>query len=272
MFRLTSCHEGLGARCPANDAKHGYASSGVFSYDSSPPHDSNEVIDELSTLLTSGRMSATNRRIVREAYSHTYATSNDRSYALQIAQQLILVSAEFHSTGLAKNSPRKREVASVVGKKTCNQYKAVVHLILKGGMDSYNLLVPHSQCQTESQGNYGVAMFSGVMVYTIILLLFLCTVSYEQYKNVRGSVAVDHSSLLKINADGSSQPCKIFGVHPNMPFLKDLYDQKDASFIAGVGVLSEPVDKANYLSRTKSTLFSHEDSRSFMLNCIFHTF
>ncbi len=151
---MTSCNDGLGARCPSNDAKHGLKSSGYFSYDSPSPHDSNEVIDELCTLLTAGRMSVTNRRIVRDAYSHTYTTSNDRAYALQIAQQLILVSAEFHSTSLTKNLPIKRELDSFVGKKTCNKYKAVVHLILQGGVDSYNLLVPHSQCQ--APGNYRV--------------------------------------------------------------------------------------------------------------------
>ncbi len=82
---------------------------------------------------------------------------------------------------------------------------------------------------------------------------------------MRGSVAVDQSALLAINAAGSSQPCNIFGVHPNMPILKKLYDNNDASFIAGIGVLSEPVDKMNYLSRTKTTLFAHDASRYLML-------
>ena len=54
-----------------------------------------------------------------------------------------------------------------------------------------------------------------------------------------------------------------------MPFLKELYDNKDASFIAGIGVLTRPVNRYNYLAKTKTTLFDHIDSEYFVLAVIF---
>ena len=136
---LTACHFGLGQnRCSV--------SSGGLRYTpkSSVRDNAEGVVDELSTLLTSGRMSNRNRQVVVDALSNAYANTNNPRKALLVAQQLIVSSSEFHTTSLPKNSHKERETTNTfTSTKSCKRYKAVVHLVLEGGMDSYNLLGKH---------------------------------------------------------------------------------------------------------------------------------
>ena len=94
-------------------------------------------------MLTSGRMSNKNRDIITKAYS----SSSD---SIRVAEQLFISAPEFHSTGLVRSNGINRQIEPVTG--TCKSYKAVVHIMLKGGCDSYNMLVPHSQCQAAGKG------------------------------------------------------------------------------------------------------------------------
>jgi len=177
-----------------------------------------------------------NQELIQRAYLSIMSTNQNQAAALRVAQQLIFSSAEFHTNGIPRNTNIRKDTSSTFAKKSCIQnYKAVVHLQLQGGLDSYNLLVPHSGCS-------GLA-------------------SYEQYAQVRGAMGLPKTSLLQIDASSSSQPCDKFGIHPSMPFLKKLYDEKDASFIAGIGVLSTPVTKNDYNEKTRTTLFAHNTMR-----------
>ena len=91
---------------------------------------------------------------------------------------------------------------------------------------------------------------------------FNCLVlGYGHYKTVRGAAGMDLSKLLPINAVGSSQPCDTYGIHHKMPVLKELYDSGEASFIAGVGVMTELITKDNYISKTATQLFAHDESK-----------
>jgi uncharacterized protein (DUF1501 family) len=95
---------------------------------------------------------------------------------------------------------------------------------------------------------------------------------YDEYKNVRGPIALEKEDLLSIDAGSSNQICSSFGIHPKLPVLKKLYDEKEAIFLAGIGVLSEPVDKTNYESKTKTQLFAHNTGqfvRIFMIVTFF---
>ncbi len=74
-------------------------------------------------------------------------------------------------------------------------------------------------------------------------------------------MALEKNSLQQIDAASSSQPCNVFGIHPRLPFLKELYDEKDVSFVAGIGVLSKPVTKNNFNRETETRLFSHNSSK-----------
>ena len=84
---------------------------------------------------------------------------------------------------------------------------------------------------------------------------------FHEYKMARGTVALSKEELLLIDAETSNQVCDVFGIHPSLPVVQELYGQGDALFVAGVGVLSEPVTKENYVSKTKTQLFAHNTSK-----------
>jgi len=231
-FRLTSCYGGLGGRWCFNKYMEEGAydlSGGYLAYTPVSGSSPDEIVDDLCGLLTSGRMGNSNRKIIKDAYSGALNTGTDDS-ALRVALQLVVSSPEYHTTGTVSNGRTKRSLESGQTK-TCKKYKAVVHLMLEGGMDSYNLLVPHSGCSGKA--------------------------SYNDYATARGSVKLELNSLLPIDASSSPQPCEMYGLHPQMSVLQTLYNDKDASFIAGIGVLSKPVTKSDYLTKTVTTLFDH---------------
>ena len=117
--------------------------------------DEDNVIDELSTLLTSGRVIGTNQELNQRAYLSIMSTNQNQAAALRVAQQLIFSSAEFHTNGIPRNTNIRKDTSSTFAKKSCIQnYKAVVHLKLQGGLDSYNLLVPHSGCSGLGKKKY----------------------------------------------------------------------------------------------------------------------
>lgn len=103
-----------------------------------------QIVDGLATLLTSGRMNVANRQIIRDSY---FSEKNNakKSKALIVAQQLAIASPEFHVTGKSDTIGTARKVLPA-RVKTCKKHKALVHIFLKGGCDSFNLLVPHSEC------------------------------------------------------------------------------------------------------------------------------
>ena len=80
---------------------------------------------------------------------------------------------------------------------------------------------------------------------------------YDEYKNERGPIALEKEDLLPINAETSDQICSSFGIHPSLPVLQKLYDEKEAAFLAGIGILSAPVNILNYMEKTKTILFAH---------------
>jgi hypothetical protein len=140
------------------------------------------------------------------------------------------ITPEFNITNFAKSiftadKKKTRELNSSRG------YKALVFVFLAGGMDSYNLLVPHSLCSGENL--------------------------YDQYASIRQSAALPKSQLLEINVPswGPRQPCSKFGVINKMPFLKSLYDSQEASFLTNIGTLVEPLNSNDYLD-SLPTIFS----------------
>ncbi|MGF1528053.1 MAG: DUF1501 domain-containing protein [Candidatus Competibacterales bacterium] len=87
-------------------------------------------------------------------------------------------------------------------------YKAMVCLLLAGGNDSYNMVVP------------------------------LESVEYDAYSATRTDLALARESLLPI-VDGAT--AKTYGLHPSMPEMQALYDQGKVAMVANVGTLVEPV-------------------------------
>jgi len=108
--------------------------------------------------------------------------------------------------------------------------KAIVYLMLAGGADSWNMIIPYDQCEGGKD-------------------------LYQDYSNYRTNIAVPKADLLPINA--SNQVCERFGLHPNLSNLKSMYsDDGDVAFIANMGMLVEPLTKEEYNSKSKSVPFS----------------
>lgn len=115
-----------------------------------------------------------------------------------------------------------------------NDYKAMVCILLAGGADTFNVLVP-----TE-------------------------TSEYADYLATRGSLALDINAspaeLVDLNYNNAG---RTFAVHSGLSDLKDLFDDGDLSFLSNVGSLIEPIaNKSEYESGMKNIplgLFSHSD-------------
>ncbi len=121
-----------------------------------------------------------------------------------------------------------------------DDYKAIVCILLAGGNDSYNMLVPYD---TNSHDEYVIAR-SGL------------------YDAAGGSgLAIPRSELagtiLNTNIGG-----KQWAVHPSMTGVQSLYDSGRAAFLTNVGTLVKPTTRAQYENDVNNNplgLFSHAD-------------
>lgn len=114
-------------------------------------------------------------------------------------------------------------------------YKALVAILLAGGNDSFNMLVP------------GPNPPSG-------------RASHSDYISARTSMALPLGDLLALGSDGAHM------VHKSMPGTKSLFDGGDLGFVANAGPLVRPLRRAdgttiNPLTKanTPRGLFSHID-------------
>ena len=99
----------------------------------------NAVVDRLATLLTAGRLEAKSREIIVHAFNEA-GSAND---GLRLAQELILTSAEYHTTSITKTTTQLRNEFNFPPS-TGKSYRAVIYLMLSGGCDSFNLITPHT--------------------------------------------------------------------------------------------------------------------------------
>lgn len=109
-------------------------------------------------------------------------------------------------------------------------YKALVCILLSGGNDSFNMLVPKDND------------------------------SYNDYAAARTNLAIDQTTLLGINPTNISGG-KEFGLHPSMPKIKQLFETEKLSFIANIGALVRPTNMSDYLATQDLPvgLYSHSD-------------
>ena len=79
---------------------------------------------------------------------------------------------------------------------------------------------------------------------------------FDEYTKVRGDIALAKGTLHTITTAG--QICTTFGLHPNLPFIKSLYESNDLAFIANMGVLQTPLTKEDWRQKsTETALFAH---------------
>jgi uncharacterized protein (DUF1501 family) len=114
---------------------------------------------------------------------------------------------------------------------TAPDYKALVCLFLFGGNDACNMIVPRGA-------------------------------DYPSYASGRGGLALPDTSILPISpltGDG-----RAWGLHPSLPELQSLFDQRRLAIVANVGTLVAPVTRADYLAGRAALppqLFSHSDQQ-----------
>jgi len=184
-----------------------------------------DAIAELDLVLTSKRLSPATRAFMEEQYQKELA-ANGADAALKHALKMFIASAEFQVTNANILTPIVRQAAAGAAAGAGRKYKAVIVVFQGGGADSFNLVVPHSGCAAGK-------------------------VNYNEYKSVRTNAAIDQGTLQQIRVAG--QPCSTFGVHPELPTLKTLYDANDAAFVANIGGLVEPLTKDEYRGRSAVT-------------------
>ncbi len=113
-----------------------------------------------------------------------------------------------------------------------NDYKALVCVLLSGGNDSFNMLVPRGDAE------------------------------YAQYATVRTNQALPQNELLAINPNTSDG--KQYGLHPSMSKMQTMFNDGDAAFISNIGTLVEPISKLQYEQGTAPMplgLYSHSDQQ-----------
>jgi uncharacterized protein (DUF1501 family) len=111
-------------------------------------------------------------------------------------------------------------------------YKALVMIMLNGGNDSFNMVIP--------KGN----------------------TEYNEYATTRSNLAIAQADLLSINpntTDGRS-----FGLNPSMPNAQQLFETNKLAFLSNVGTLVAPTTKEQYINGSVEKplgLYSHLDQR-----------
>lgn len=197
-----------------------------------PANSSNGTLSQLDLLLTGGRLSRASMDIVSQAYM---AAAD--GLRVQAAQRAIVLTPEFNTLGSPlPDNARPAQVPSATATATpaaaARPYKAVVHLFLAGGADTWNLVVP-IKCGLQ-----------------------------DEYLSVRKQVALSPASVLEVRTPG--QPCSSFGVHGALGFVKELYNNGSAAFVSNIGSLVQPLTKLQFnLGRTSMCrgLFSHLDQQ-----------
>ena len=237
-YGLCSCAGGVGGSrgCNRWDNELKYRTDGYLTWTPSAD-DAIATVEQLNLLLAAGRLNPSSTAVIVSAYNDTLVSGGTRERALQVAQEMVVASSEFGTYGDNAQRPKPRMPMAEVPPQN-RPYKALVFLYLSGGADTWNLLVPHSGCRNAS-GPHDL---------------------YSEYAATRTVAALGQSTLLQIDARSSNQSCDTFGLHPNFPFLKTLYDRGEAAFHANVAALVEPVTKAGITAKTARlplSLYAH---------------
>lgn len=110
-------------------------------------------------------------------------------------------------------------------------YKALVCVLLAGGCDTFNMIVPHTQEE------------------------------YDNYATTRTSLALGRNSLREftpLNAGG-----KTYGFHNSMYRMQELFNSGDLAVVSNVGTLIEPITDADDFRNNRQKrplgLYSHSD-------------
>lgn len=203
-YGFTSCFGGLagavGTYCDdymvsGNDER----CRGTLRFAPSDSDSTDSITTELATLLTAGRLPIESREIINQAMK----AEPNLTVAIMKAQQLMVLTPEFHSTGISSVSGLARsQPEPTVSSSNSTSYKVFVYVLLEGGLDSYNVLVPHTCSQRNGND------------MTVL----------DQYNSERSSLAFTDSERSRI-IDASGQPCSQFAIHQDLEIVERLYKE-----------------------------------------------
>ena len=154
---LTSCERGFGYWKHPNNGRQcrtpNLNADGELSHVSAAGATAEQVIDELSMLLTAGRLNTTLRQYFLQEYNAEVAAKTPVD-AMKLALKMFLSAAEFHmsNANILSDSLRQSQQSAIVSKN--RPFKAIVVVFLGGGFDSFNLVVPHSNCGRDYYEEY----------------------------------------------------------------------------------------------------------------------
>ena len=122
--------------------------------------------------------------------------------------------------------------AEAAGVNGFSDYKALVCVFLFGGNDSWSMVVPRSDAD------------------------------YNAYAQSRQNLAIAKDQLLPVNAMNGNGV--LYGLHPSMQGVADLFESGRCAVVANVGPLIQPTTKAQYQAGSVALppqLFSHNDQQ-----------
>lgn len=127
-----------------------------------------------------------------------------------------------------------------------SDYKAIVCILLSGGLDSYNLLIPAGTGGADN--------------------------GFNEYLGLRTDLAVQNAGSLQhftnplhVGVRGKSSAYQAFGAHPGMPEVSQLFNSGKLAFMANIGTLVEPLNSiTDYQNNEKKKplgIYSHSDQQ-----------
>jgi uncharacterized protein (DUF1501 family) len=143
-------------------------------------------------------------------------------------------------TGLVNTLAHLTLTRAALAQAAFSDYRAMVVLFLYGGNDSNNMLLPR-------MGHPG----------------------YADYKAHRGVLRIlDAADPQYVPGQPASVPLagegSLYGVHPSLQPLAELFNSGELAFVANVGTLAFPITRAEYISGSVPVppqLFSHSDQQ-----------
>jgi len=228
---LSSCRGGFGyddrsARACNNAADRARTADGSLTYTPTAAT-ADALVEEMNLLLTSKRLAAPTKTFLTTEYTKDVASDGSATAWKRLLKRF-MATIEYQVNNLNVLTPAQRPPLNLAGGGQGRPYKAIVVVFMGGGADSFNMIVPHSNCVGGK--NY-----------------------HREYADVRRQATIGSGDLLQITVP-PGQPCTTFGVHPDMPAIKRLYDEGDAAFICNIGGLVEPLNKAEWRDRGSNKL------------------
>jgi uncharacterized protein (DUF1501 family) len=138
--------------------------------------------------------------------------------------------ASVGTLGVASAVAQLQLMSSLVEAQSNEDYKAIVCVFLAGGNDGNNMIIPTTPSL------------------------------YDRYATGRSVLTINRNSLQPLNFPDSSGIT--YGLHPNMPGLRSIFNQGKAAFIFNTGMLIAPTTKDDYLKKRvplPHQLFAHNE-------------